>query len=91
MQIRTSNLWILRFAQYDKARCNDKDFVSMTRVLRYFTLLRKVQYDKHSKHLPTTHKPIFQGLRTICRHFMMTADFVILTRQVSMTNKCLSF
>ena len=42
-KIHALNLWILRFAQYDK------DFVSMTKILRYFTLLRKVQYDKNFK------------------------------------------
>ena len=52
MQIRTLNLWILRYAQYDKTRRNDKDFVSMTKILRYFTLLRKVQYDKNFKRTP---------------------------------------
>ena len=37
---------MLRKVQYDKTSQYDKDFVSMTKILRYFTLLRKVQYDK---------------------------------------------
>ena len=46
MQICTLDLWILRFAQYDKARWYDKDFEILHFATQSSVWQEKSQYDK---------------------------------------------